>query len=134
MLFRSQETMNEIKLKILQSRSESITKSKNNPNKILKIKNEYSLIRDINTIGKSTFIKYLDMFKSSDKSRQEIINIMRKSENYSENTLNTKVSIGIKICRDNNIKEALEIIIKAKNITDSLRLKAKELLVINSGF
>jgi hypothetical protein len=86
------------------------------------------LLREINTIGMGTFVKYYKYFTNVVYSRQEIISIMRNNEVYKETSLNTKVSMGIKIVKEKKIQAVLKIIIDAKNVDELTRNQAKLLL------
>jgi len=80
----------------------------------------------LRTIGKSTFVKYYKQLKN--KSLQEVKHLMKISENYATNSLNTKTSVGKKIFREGLERKALKIIIESKNVNDQTRIKAHELL------
>ena len=94
----------------------------------MKYFNREVLLREINTIGMSTFVKYYQYFKNLTYSRQEIIGIMRNNEVYKESSINTKVSMGVKIFKQKKDEAVLNIIVDAKNVDEATRNQAKKLL------
>ncbi len=83
------------------------------------------LIRTLNSIGKSTFVKYYYSFK--DKSREECI--AQFDENYTDKAKSTRTGHAQRIFRENKNLDALEIIIKSNRADDATRTKAKEIML-----
>lgn len=83
------------------------------------------LIRTLNSIGKSTFVKYYYSFK--DKSREECI--AQFDENYTDKAKSTRTGHAQRIFRENKNLDALEIIIKSNRVDDATRTKAKEIML-----
>lgn len=83
------------------------------------------LIRTLNSVGKSTFVKYYYSFK--DKSREECI--AQFDENYTDKAKSTRTGHAQRIFRENKNLDALEIIIKSNRVDDATRTKAKEILL-----
>lgn len=84
------------------------------------------LLRDIRSVGMETFIKYFEYYNNPQYETADIKALFRKYENFNENSMASKASTGKGIIRRGFAKEALEIIISARNIDDSLKTKAKE--------
>ena len=84
----------------------------------------------LNSIGKSTFVKYYDKFFLEQYSVQNIIQIMNLLENYTNNSLNTKASIGKRIFREHLEQEALIAITHAERVDEVTRNEAQLLLDI----
>ena len=82
------------------------------------------LIRTLNSVGKSTFVKYYYSFK--DKSRDECI--AQFDENYTEKAKSTRTGHAQRIFRENKNLEALEIIIHSKRVDDATRSKAMQIM------
>ena len=86
------------------------------------------LIRTLNSIGKSTFVKYYDNFKTKD--REECI--AQFAEAYTDNAKNTRTRHAQRIFRENKQIEALEIIVNSNRVDDVTRKRAKEILLIET--
>ena len=84
------------------------------------------LLRDIRSVGMETFIKYFEYYNNSEYETSDIKSLFRKYENFSENSMASKASTGKGIIKRGYARDALEIIMNATNIDDSLRAKAKE--------
>ena len=82
------------------------------------------LIRILNSVGKSTFIKYYYNFKNL--SRDECI--ARFDENYTEKAKGTRCGHAQRIFRENENIEALKIIINSDRVDEKTRSAAKEIL------
>lgn len=83
------------------------------------------LVRTLNSIGKSTFVKYYYCFKN--KSREECI--AQFDENYTDKAKRTRTGHAQRIFREKKSLEALEIIIKSNRVDDATRSKAKEIML-----
>lgn len=84
------------------------------------------LLRDIRSVGMETFVKYFEYYNNPQYETSDIKALFRQHESFSENSMASKASTGKGIIRRGFAKEALEIIINARNIDYSLREKAKE--------
>lgn len=82
------------------------------------------LIRTLNSVGKSTFVKYYYNFKN--ESRDTCI--LAFEENYTDNAKSTRVGHAQRIFRENKNIEALEIIIASNRVDAETWKKAKEIL------
>ena len=83
------------------------------------------LIRTLNSVGKSTFVKYYYCFK--DKSRDECI--AQFDEDYTDKAKSTRTGHAQRIFRENKNLEALEIIIKSERVDEVTRKQAKRILL-----
>lgn len=83
------------------------------------------LARILNSIGKSTFVKYYYNFR--DKSRDECI--MLFEEDFTDKAKGTRTGHAQRIFRENRQIEALNIIIKSNRISDVTRNRAYEILL-----
>ena len=83
------------------------------------------LIRTLNSVGKSTFVKYYYNFKT--QSRDECI--VAFEENYTEKAKSTRVGHAQRIFRENKNIEALEIIIASSRVDVETWKRAKEILL-----
>ncbi|WP_169941652.1 hypothetical protein [Campylobacter sp. RM15925] len=90
--------------------------------------NKEALLEDLRRIGMKTFVEYYICFVDPYFSRQKIIEKMRSNENYKDTSLNTKVSAGLKIAKQNQAIDALRIISNSKMVECEIRNKALELL------
>ena len=83
------------------------------------------LIRTLNSVGKSTFVKYYYCFK--DKSRDECI--AQFNEDYTDKAKSTRTGHAPRIFRENKNLEALEIIINSGRVDEVTREQAKQILL-----
>ena len=83
------------------------------------------LIRILNSIGKSTFVKYYYCFR--DESREECI--AQIDENYTEKAKATRTGHAKRIFRENKHIEALKIIANSNRLDVVTREKAREILL-----
>ena len=83
------------------------------------------LIRVLNSVGKSTFVKYYYNFKNL--SRDECVSMFE--EDYTDKAKSTRTGHAQRIFRENRHKDALEIILKSDRVDYITRSKAKEILV-----
>lgn len=86
------------------------------------------LIRTLNSVGKSTFVKYYYSFR--DKSREECI--AQFSESFTEKAKSTRTGHAKRIFRENRHFEALEMIICSDRVDNITRSRAKEILLHES--
>lgn len=82
------------------------------------------LIRILNSVGKSIFVKYYYAFKN--KSREECIGMFE--ETYTDNAKSTRTGHAQRIFREGMNVEALKIIIKSARVDEITRKKAREIL------
>ena len=82
------------------------------------------LIRVLNSVGKSTFVKYYYNFKNL--SRDECVSMFE--EDYTDKAKSARTGHAQRIFRENRHMEALEIILKSDRVDYITRSKAKEIL------
>ena len=82
------------------------------------------LVRVLNSVGKSTFVKYYYSFR--DKSRDECI--MLFDEEFTDKAKSTRTGHAQRIFRENKQIEALSIIADSNRVDDSTRKRATEIL------
>lgn len=82
------------------------------------------LVRVLNSVGKSTFVKYYYNFK--DKSRDECI--MLFDEDFTDKAKGTRTGHAQRIFRENKHIEALTIIADSNRVDDTTRKRATEIL------
>ncbi len=82
------------------------------------------LIRILNSVGKSTFVKYYHSFKN--KSREECI--MQFEEDFTDKAKHTRTGHAQRIFREDMHIEALKIIVDSARVDEETRKKAKEIL------
>ena len=82
------------------------------------------LVRVLNSVGKSTFIKYYYNFKN--KSREECI--MLFDEDFTDKAKGTRTGHAQRIFRENKHIEALTIIADSNRVDDATRKRATEIL------
>jgi len=82
------------------------------------------LVRVLNSVGKSTFVKYYYNFK--DKSRDECI--MLFDEDFTDKAKGTRTCHAQRIFRENKHLEALTIIADSNRVDDATRKRATEIL------
>ena len=82
------------------------------------------LVRVLNSVGKSTFVKYYYNFK--DKSRDECI--MLFDEDFTDKAKGTRTGHAQRIFREYKHLEALTIIADSNRVDDATRKRAMELL------
>ncbi|MDR1630143.1 MAG: hypothetical protein LBS36_08035 [Oscillospiraceae bacterium] len=83
------------------------------------------LIRVLNSVGMSTFIKYYYNFKN--KSREECITAFE--EPYTDKAKSTRTGHAQRIFRENMHLEALEIIAKSNRVDPITAHSAKEIML-----
>jgi len=83
------------------------------------------LVRVLNSVGKSTFVKYYYNFK--DKSRDECI--MLFDEDFTDKAKGTRTGHAQRIFRENKHIEALTIIADSNRVDDTTRKRAMEILM-----
>ena len=100
--------------------------------KVIRNMNEEQLIRSIQTIGMSCFIKYFEAFTDSSISDEDLIDALMKIEKYEESGARARVSQSRRISRENMVKEALEIISNSSRTEPWVVTKANSLLNENT--
>lgn len=83
------------------------------------------LPRILNSIGKSTFVKYYYNFKN--RNREECIDAF--DENYTDKAKATRTGHAQRIFRENMQFEALKIIVDSKRVDPSTIHRAKEIML-----
>lgn len=87
------------------------------------------LIRTLNSVGKSTFVKYYYAFKK--KSREECIAMFE--ETYTDNAKSTRTGHAQRIFREGMNIEALKIIVTSARVDETTRKRAKEIFDEEQG-
>jgi hypothetical protein len=77
--------------------------------------------------GSETLVKYFALYEKN-KTPTEIKEEMRKNDNFSENTMKSKISYGRRIFKERLEKKALEAIIKTARLEKTTISKAAKLL------
>lgn len=98
------------------------------PRNIIQNENSNTLLRDLRTVGFSTFVEYYEYYANPKYETSDIRALLIKSGKYKINSCNTKASVGKRIVNKGLGHEALEIIANANNIDSSIINKAKSLL------
>ncbi len=106
------------------SKKERIYRTRN----ISQNENSDTLLRDLRTVGFSTFVEYYEYYANPKYETSDIRALLIKSGKYKINSCNTKASVGKRIVNKGLGHEALEIIANANNIDSSIINKAKSLL------
>lgn len=83
------------------------------------------LPRILNSIGKSTFVKYYYNFKN--RNREECIDAF--DENYTDKAKATRTGHAQRIFRENMQFEALKIIVDSKRVDPSTIHRTKEIML-----
>lgn len=86
------------------------------------------LIRVLNSVGKSTFVKYYFNFKNESRDKC----ILKFDENYTDKAKSTRTGHAQRIFRENKQIEALNIIINSERVDETTRKKAKEILLLET--
>ncbi len=86
------------------------------------------LNRTLNSIGKSTFVKYYFSFKIM--SCEECI--AQFEEDYTDKAKRTRTTHAQRIFRENKQLEALDIIIQSNRVDSNTRNRAKEILILET--
>jgi hypothetical protein len=81
----------------------------------------------LNRAGSETLVKYFTLYEKN-KTAAEIKEEMRKTDNFAENTMKSKISYGRRIFRERLEKKALEAIIKTARLEKATIAKAAKLL------
>ncbi|HHW57744.1 MAG TPA: hypothetical protein GXX15_08795 [Clostridia bacterium] len=82
------------------------------------------LIRTLNSVGKSTFVKYYYNFKN--ESREACIAAF--TEDYTDKSKSTRTSYAQRIFREGRQKDALQLIINSNRVDDKTIARAREIL------
>jgi hypothetical protein len=84
------------------------------------------LVRLINSIGKSTFVRYYECFSDSSLSNQDVIAML--PEEYTMKSRVSRVTKARRTFREGLEEEALEIIAHAQGVDSATADRARELL------
>lgn len=92
--------------------------------------NEKQLARNLQTVGKSCFVKYFDLFASESVDRTDVIEMLKSETAYSEKSCASRTSHARSIIRAGLGGEALQSVIdsESKIISDETRKKALGLI------
>ena len=92
--------------------------------------NEEQLAKSLNSIGKRSFVEDYEIYSNKELTVQKKIQIL--TNHYSSSGATIRVSFAEKVFKNNKQLEALKLIIDSLRITQSLKDKAKELIIKNS--
>lgn len=87
-----------------------------------------NLIRTLNSVGKSTFIKYYFNFKNDSRDKC----ILMFDEDYTDKAKGTRTGHAQRIFREGKHLEALNIIINSERVDEATKKKAKEILLFET--
>lgn len=93
---------------------------------------EDKLLRDLRTVGLSTFVQYFEYYANPQCATSDIRAMLLKSGQYKLNSCNTKASVGKSIVNRGLGIAALQIIANANNIDQECVEKAKKHLQVMS--
>jgi phenylalanyl-tRNA synthetase beta subunit len=80
----------------------------------------------LNYVGKSTFIKYLELFENNNIENKDIISEIE--EDYTLNSKNSRTSKARRILREYGLKEILINILHSKKLDEDIKSKARKRL------
>ncbi len=118
----AQSIMNKIKenqKKILNPQKKSKVISNNNSNKV----EDY-----LRSIGKTTFVKYFNLFYDEQLSATDIIPVMEAKEDYENSSYKTKCNAGKRIVKEGLAKAALENVSISDKVSNKIRQQALDLI------
>ena len=87
-----------------------------------------NLVRTLNSVGKSTFIKYYFNFKNDSRDKC----ILMFDEDYTDKAKGTRTGHAQRIFREGKHLEALNIIINSERVDEAAKKKAKEILLFET--
>ncbi|MCD9494374.1 hypothetical protein [Photobacterium carnosum] len=90
--------------------------------------NQDELVRTIQSVGMTTFVKYFTAFLDLSISSEDLVDGLIKIAKYGNNSAKTKVNSARRIIKNSLVMEALEIISKSNNIEHWVVQKAAHLL------
>jgi hypothetical protein len=90
--------------------------------------NEEQLARNLQSIGMQVFVKYFDVF-SSNRSREDVIEVLKSSTNYSEKSCVSRTGHARAILAAGLGHQALNIVVASDSprISKEIRALAQEL-------
>lgn len=92
--------------------------------------NEEQLVESLNSIGKKSFVEDYDIYGNKELTVQKKIQVL--TNRYSSNGAAIRVSFADKVFKNNKQLDALKLIINSPRMPQSLKAKAKELLLKNN--
>ncbi len=98
-------------------------------NRSIKPMNDQLLTRNINSIGRSCFIKHFELLTNQELSTKQITEKLIELEGYSENGARTRVNCTKRILKLNCIERALDMVIDTKKISNDIKLKAEQIKI-----
>jgi len=84
--------------------------------------------RALKTVTMKCFVLYYKYFSQEEISNKEIVEIIRKDNNYTKDSCHSRISNARFIINNGYTKEALEYIVKANRVDDSTKRKARKIL------
>ena len=82
----------------------------------------------LRSMGKSCFVKHFKTFSDSKLSSEDVIEILRQSDNYTETACRTRTSNGRNIIKSGNARKALLLIASSNRLSDEIVDQARKLL------
>lgn len=87
---------------------------------------ETDLVRLLNSVGKSTFVRYYRQFSDRTLSHEDLVDLLPKD--YTLKARHTRVSKARRILEEGLHRKALELIAKSERVDGETALRARELL------
>lgn len=84
------------------------------------------VVRLLNSIGKSTFVRYYEEFTDRSLSHDHLVNLLPNE--YTLKARHTRVSKARRILDEGLHREALELIAKSERVDEQTAQRARELL------
>lgn len=86
------------------------------------------LERALNSIGKGCFVKYYEDFRDVTKSNEDLIELIKRNEGFTDTACQTRVTNSRRIIRAGLGIYALELISQSTRLDPSITQKAKRLV------
>jgi len=87
---------------------------------------ETDLVRLLNSVGKSTFVRYYRQFSDRSLSHEDLVDLLPKE--YTLKARHTRVSKVRRILDEGLHQQALELIAKSERVDEQTARRARELL------
>ena len=84
------------------------------------------LIRLLNSVGKSTFVRYFRQFSDRSLSHEDLVDLLPKE--YTLKARHTRASKARRILEEGLQRQALELIAKSERVDEQTARRARELL------
>ncbi|USD64113.1 hypothetical protein [Vibrio sp. SCSIO 43136] len=87
------------------------------------------LDRSLRSIGKECFVKYYELFRDHNWSKEDLIEHLVALEGYQESGCITRISQSRRIFKDNREHDALDIVISSSRLPNEIVEKARMLKI-----